>query len=408
MEMIECMEARCFLSGGPVTAEVSDPGNTPGTALNLGAIGGTRSLSGSIGAKDSDDYFKFSLKSRGNFNLTLSGLSGNADAQILSSTAEVLDNASNGGSAAEKISRSLDKGTYYVRVLQGSAGAHTSYTLQLVADLNYGFAKLGGERREIGLNFANGSTKPILANRDTWIIIHGWLGDPEGNSLPRLAEAIAGQSKRNQVLMLDWSSAAADANLLDAAAWTPAVANFVRARLTQWGVPTGRINLAAHSLGALVADDIAGDVSGGVNRIIAMDPATDLPGLFISGTDFADHSRFSVAFLGSAFATPEAAATADEAFKLNVGDPGLDLTHGNVVDLVASMIDANNSQDPDRISRLFAVNQLVQPSSRPFKPDAFSDDFEGTITGEESGGHWFAKTFVYKSRATGKKVTLTA
>lgn len=408
MEMIECMEARCFLSAGPVPAANNDAGNTPGTALNLGAIGGTKSLSGSIGPTDSDDYFKFNLKSRGNFNLTLSGLNGNADVQILSRTAEVLDNASNVGSAAERISRSLDKGTYYVRVLQGSAGAKTSYTLQLIADLNFGTVKLGGATREIGLIRADGSTKPILANRDTWIIIHGWLGDPESNSLPRLADAIHGQSKKNQVLMLDWSSAAADGSVFGAAAWAPAVASFVSARLQQWGVTSAHINLAAHSLGALVADNIAGDVSGGVNRILALDPFTDLPGIFLSGTDFADHSRFSVAFIGSVFTTPEAAATADEDFKVNVGDPNLDQTHSNVVDLMASMINANNSPGTDAISRLFAINQMVRPSSRPFKPDAFSDDYEGTITGEESGGHWFAKTFVYKSRSTGKKVTLTA
>src|SRR5262249_16207171 len=149
-------------------------------------------------------------------------------------------------------------------------------------------------------------------------------------------------TKKDQVVLLDWSSAADDLSIFNAAGWVPAVAKFAKDTLSRWGIAGSQVNIAAHSLGGLLADRLAHDFSGGVNRIVALDPATDLAGIFISGVDYADRSKFSIGFIASSHATPEAAATADLTFKASVGQFDSFDAHSNVVDLFASMLRANN------------------------------------------------------------------
>ena len=88
--------------------------------------------------------------------------------------------------------------------------------------------------------------------------------------------------------------------------WAPAVAQWAVDKLKSWGIPSSKINLMGHSLGALVADQLAKKISGGVNKIVALDPATDIPGTSFTGVDFAADSQFSLAFVGSTWSTPAA------------------------------------------------------------------------------------------------------
>src|SRR5687767_11439223 len=112
MNMIECLEARLLFSVAPLTVlAADDPGDTISTALIVGALSGKRTFNDSIGNADTDDYYKLTLKSASNFNVILSGLSQNADLQILSKTGNELDNATNTGTSKERISRTLNKGT---------------------------------------------------------------------------------------------------------------------------------------------------------------------------------------------------------------------------------------------------------------------------------------------------------
>ena len=396
---IESLESRLFLSITPT----ADPGERPKTAYDLGSFHGTDQVRESLSKKDRDDYYRFSVASRGNFNLSLGGLKNNADVQLLDRKGAVVAQSIRSGTSSEKISLSLPKGRYYVRV---SGAATTPYKLTLSADLNWGTVRDGADRRDIGLVWADGSTRRIRGDRETWITIHGWNSNPDGQAISHLSRALDGLPGKVQVLELDWSSAAKSSSIITSAGWTDEIGELVADKLASWGLTTAEVNLAGHSLGGLVADRIAAEAKGGVNRILAIDPATDLPGLFISGTDYADNSRYSVGFIASSYATPEAATTADEAFRVNIGSFNSIVTHSNVVDLVADMIEENNAGSPDRISALFDP-AILGTTKRPFRPNAYSGGFEGTLTATRSGSDWNPTTLVYKNR-NGKEITLRA
>jgi subtilisin family serine protease len=106
--------------------------DTLGTATNLGALVGPRSVQGSVSSTDVNDYYRFDLSQTSSFSLTLNGLTANADVQLLNSSGGVIQSSTKSSTQAESISRSLNAGTYYVRVYR--VGGSPNYTLSLSAD----------------------------------------------------------------------------------------------------------------------------------------------------------------------------------------------------------------------------------------------------------------------------------
>lgn len=87
-----------------------------------------------VGSTDTNDYYRFSLSAASNFRLTLSGLSANANVQLLNSSGGVITSSLNTGSASEAISRdALAAGTYYIRVYPDASPANTYYNLSMSA-----------------------------------------------------------------------------------------------------------------------------------------------------------------------------------------------------------------------------------------------------------------------------------
>jgi uncharacterized protein YkwD len=120
---------RASASAAAVTPE---PGNTRGTAYNIGALGATPStVSDAVGVSDRNDYYQLSIGTKSNFSLALTGLTANANVQFLSATGAILSQSVGTGTANEAINRILNPGTYYVRVYQVSG--NTTYTLGLAA-----------------------------------------------------------------------------------------------------------------------------------------------------------------------------------------------------------------------------------------------------------------------------------
>lgn len=118
---------RVSAASSPVT---TDPGNTLGSALDLGSLSKTPTTrSDFVGSSDRNDYYRFSVSQAINFKLTLSGLSANAGVQLLGSNGSVLNTSNRAGTANEIINRTLNPGTYYVRVYQSTG--NTNYTLSL-------------------------------------------------------------------------------------------------------------------------------------------------------------------------------------------------------------------------------------------------------------------------------------
>lgn len=112
------------------------PDQAPNTYLNgfdLGALNSPRSINDFVGNIDTNDYYKFTLTDNAQFNLTLSGLTDNADIQLLNSNGTSIQTSANPGNGNETISlTSLTAGTYYIRVYTTGL-ANTFYNLNLNA-----------------------------------------------------------------------------------------------------------------------------------------------------------------------------------------------------------------------------------------------------------------------------------
>jgi hypothetical protein len=144
-------EGRAAAPGGavaPVTQApppVAEPGSTPETAADLGIFTGTRSFDNFVGSADLNDYYRFTLDQVHDLNLTLGGMSDNANVALYLAEEKVngsfdlgdqITSSGNYSDSDESISRSLGAGTYYVRVYpyEGwSSVSDTRYTLKLTA-----------------------------------------------------------------------------------------------------------------------------------------------------------------------------------------------------------------------------------------------------------------------------------
>ncbi|WP_198805169.1 pre-peptidase C-terminal domain-containing protein [Leptolyngbya sp. BL0902] len=121
------------LSAAPVTTIVDGAGNSLSTARSIGTLGGTtQTFRDFVGTTDTNDYYRFYVGSVSNFRLAMSGLSADADVQLLNSSGGVIASSTAGGSSSESITQTLGVGTYYVRVYPYGP-INTTYTLALTA-----------------------------------------------------------------------------------------------------------------------------------------------------------------------------------------------------------------------------------------------------------------------------------
>ncbi len=115
------------------SASISD--NSPAGAINLGSLSSTISRSGFVGSSDTQDYFRFSLSSTRNVNLSLTGLAADANLYLYRAVGDSLSLVTGGssarsGNADEAINlANVGAGDYYIRVSQYSGDTH--YTLRL-------------------------------------------------------------------------------------------------------------------------------------------------------------------------------------------------------------------------------------------------------------------------------------
>jgi hypothetical protein len=112
---------------------IDSAGNTQTTARAL-TVGSTAStLVDSVGANDTDDFYKFDATGPSNLNATLAGLSGNgnADLQILNSSGVAVASSANTGTTQDALNVNLAAGTYFVRVSSAASNPDTDYSLNL-------------------------------------------------------------------------------------------------------------------------------------------------------------------------------------------------------------------------------------------------------------------------------------
>jgi len=267
----------------------------------------------------------------------------------------------------------------------------------------WGNVKHNGQSVRVGLLFADGAQRTISPRRPTWIVIHGWRSSPEGGAIPQLSSAIDGIAPRDQVLVLDWSQAA-NAGLFDAFGWVRHIGRFLAGKLHAMGLSGSRINLIGHSMGGFMAGLVAAAFPGSVNRIVVLDPAVD----FVSTVDYAAHSRFSVALIGSSLATQAAARSADAAIRVKAGDFSSIAAHTNVVSLYASMVTAAQGAQADPISAMFARGAPTPAMAAQWRANAFAGGFEAVIAGRYVEGQWRAAALTYRRADNGVRVVVEA
>lgn len=112
-------------------APVDNAGNRLEVARNLGVLSGNRSFQDFVGSSDTNDFYRFELNQNSDFSLALTGLTADADVQLLNSSGQVITGSYGSGSSSEDLTRQLTAGTYYLRVYP-YAGS-TNYNLNLSA-----------------------------------------------------------------------------------------------------------------------------------------------------------------------------------------------------------------------------------------------------------------------------------
>lgn len=123
-------------SATPVTP-LDNAGNTTASARNI-TVGSTSSTySDWVGSADTNDYYRFSISNNSNFQLSLNGLTANADVQLLrlnsDGTTTAVGSSLTASNTAEAINiNNLAAGTYFARVYQFSGD--TYYNLNLSAN----------------------------------------------------------------------------------------------------------------------------------------------------------------------------------------------------------------------------------------------------------------------------------
>ncbi|MFN7677319.1 MAG: pre-peptidase C-terminal domain-containing protein [Cyanobacteriota bacterium] len=110
---------------------VDNAGNSLVAARAIGTLTGSQTFSDWVGSTDRNDFYRFDLSQASSVQLTLNGLSADADLALLSGGGGVLASSTNGGSTADVISGSLQAGQYVVRVYRFSGD--TTYNLTLTA-----------------------------------------------------------------------------------------------------------------------------------------------------------------------------------------------------------------------------------------------------------------------------------
>jgi pimeloyl-ACP methyl ester carboxylesterase len=272
--------------------------------------------------------------------------------------------------------------------------------------------KYGTSTKSVALRPSQGGGTPIFDDRPTWIVIHGRNSSPSVNYLVGLSAAIDGYSASDQVLVLDWSAAAASGWIGGAGEnYIIPVGTWMAEKLTSYGLTPDELNLVGHSWGAYVAAETAERVppTGGVsqvNSIVALDPAIDYPGGSYNPTstdqvNFARNSQISWAFYayGGSWGSATLAATADEAIVVKGSDhTKLVNVFTDVVSLIVANLQVARLLTP-ALNTTWALNRYTSSGSKASGP------FEGVI--DAASGGTSLKTFRYVASATLLEVVLT-
>jgi pimeloyl-ACP methyl ester carboxylesterase len=317
----------------PLTAGNSDDNDQIAEAVALGPVTQNRTWPlGTIDAPTDVDMFSFSVAAGQRLAFDIDRPSGSLDSYIrlFSGNGTPLASNDDGPTPGEPSSYESyleytfnSAGTFYLAVsgfgnsaydpttgAGDSSGSTGAYSLIVSPIALVGQVANNGVAKTVSIRPFGGGTTPIYTDRTTWIVIHGMNGSPgsssDRNSIYGLSGVIDGYAVGDQVLVLDWSSAAvssAGGAGGEGEDYITPVGRWAASALAAYGLPGWRLNLVGHSWGAYVAAEMA-EGFGEVNSIVALDPAANHPmgnynPEWPGEVDFARNSRFSWAFFES-------------------------------------------------------------------------------------------------------------
>lgn len=108
-------------------------GNTWKRAKNVALVSGRAVFKEQVGGADQNDFLRFTLSSRSSASFSLKGLKADANLQLLDGSRRIFGTSNRKGKQSELINKTLDAGTYYIRVYPGGRnGSSTRYTLSAI------------------------------------------------------------------------------------------------------------------------------------------------------------------------------------------------------------------------------------------------------------------------------------
>ena len=422
------------------TTPVVDTDDQISEAQNLGAVTTTRTASSSIDRATDVDMYRFSVSSGQTVAFDIDrASSSDLDSYLRifdSSGREVVRN-DDGQAPGEPFSYEsyleytfTSGGAYYAGVSgygnssydatsgtgdhDGSQGGYTltvtpltgvSQIVGTVAQPSRAPTGNSPETINVTLECVDGaSSGTIESGRRTWVVAHGRAS--RSASFTPLAAEIAEYEEGDQVLTLDWSDGAGDnwPSLvgMDGAGWIPGVADWAAGVLHGIGLQTEDLFFVGHSWGTWLSYEMATRVAGGVQGIVALDPAADASFEYdASDVDFGDVAQASWAFHGGGlFGSPTRAATADESFTTtySASRPIGDLArHSMPVDIFTDLVRESNSARPSERARLFSLDRLVADQAGSWREDVYNSagspiglwrTFEGVFELDYQAGDW--------------------
>jgi hypothetical protein len=161
----------------------SDPGNSILDAKDLGLVTGSKQESGWIGSTDTSDYYRFRTDRLADLDYSLTGLSDNANVQLLNSNGSIVSGSYKSGSQSEGYSHSkLAAGDYYLKIygkdtnynLAFGLGSQSAITVtspnggnQLEAGKSYNFTWTDNISENVRLNLYQGGSFKQTINSNT-------------------------------------------------------------------------------------------------------------------------------------------------------------------------------------------------------------------------------------------------
>ncbi|QZZ21474.1 tandem-95 repeat protein [Leptothermofonsia sichuanensis E412] len=111
-------------TGEPTPIDLA--GNSLPDAFNIGSnLTGSATYRDAVGGSDPNDYYRFSLGTGSNVNLSLTGLNANLDLQLLDINGDLILTSNQDATTSESIIATLPAGTYYARVYPAGSNSGT-------------------------------------------------------------------------------------------------------------------------------------------------------------------------------------------------------------------------------------------------------------------------------------------